>query len=368
MTKRILFCLLLYPLFNITLSNAQTAKFEPQDFELSGQTVQLGNNCFRLTPDREWSSGSLWNKKPIDLMNSFEMEIDVRLGCKDRDGADGIVFIFYPYPIRTGYQGEGMGFGGLEPSLGIELDTWENGHLGDPWYDHMAIMANGRVDHFHNLTSPVPIKVDKGDVENCQKHRLKVVWEAKSKVLEIFFNGDSRMKLNKDLVNTIFRGKSEVYWGFTAATGGSNNIHEICLEKLEITKVEYTEFDFATSMKLLKGDCMDLKNIEFESGSTNLKAESKKELNKLVKFMKFNSEHKLSLYAHTDSSGSESTNKSLSRKRANSIKNYLVGKGISEKRVVAHGMGEKYPKTSNSTEEGRKANRRIEICVSKPRA
>ncbi|MCR9286659.1 MAG: OmpA family protein [Bacteroidetes bacterium] len=368
MTKSTSSCLLIGLFFNIILSTAQITQFEPQDFELSGQTVRLGNNCFRLTPDREWSSGSIWNKKSIDLKNSFEMEIDVRLGCKDNDGADGIVFMFYPYTKRTGHQGEGMGFGGLKPSLGIELDTWRNEHLGDPWYDHLAILANGEVSHYWNLTEPVPIKSNKENVEDCRKHRLKVVWEANLKTLTIWFDGESRMKLKKDLVQHIFRGNSKVYWGFSAATGGSNNIHEICLEKLEITEVEYKEFDFATSMQLINGDCLDLENVAFDAGKTTLKPISKKQLDKLVAFLKFNSEHKLSLYAHTDSIGSESANKSISKKRAGTIKKYLVSKGIKENRIAAHGMGEKYPVTSNSSEAGRKQNRRVEICVSKPRA
>ena len=368
MTKKTLFSLLFLTVFNITLSQAQISKFTPEDFELSGQTVRLGDNCFRLTPDQQWSSGSLWNRSAIDLNNSFEMEIDVNLGCKDSDGADGIVFMFYPYSRRTGYQGEGMGFGGLRPSLGIELDTWENDHLGDPYYDHLAIMANGNVAHYHNLSAPVPIKSNRGNVEDCKNHRLKVRWKASIQTLSVFFDGDLRMSLKKDLVKDIFKGRSKVYWGFSSATGGFNNIHEICLEKLEITKVDSPEFKPETAKKLLKGDCIDLKNIEFEAGKTALKSESKKELNKLVVFLKDRPQYKLLLYGHTDSSGSRAVNKSLSEKRANAVKNYLISKGIKEKRIGAFGMGEDYPKTSNSTEAGRKENRRIQICVSKPRA
>ena len=78
MTRQILISLLLASLFNITLLNAQVQQFTPDDFEMSGQTVQLGNNCFRLTPQMNWSSGSLWHRHPIDLSHSFEMEIPVK--------------------------------------------------------------------------------------------------------------------------------------------------------------------------------------------------------------------------------------------------------------------------------------------------
>lgn len=66
---------------------------------------------------------------------------------------------------------------------------------------------------------------------------------------------------------------------------------------------------------------------------------------------------------HTDSIGPEQYNQGLSERRANSVKNYLVGKGIPADRIYAEGKGELQPVASNKTREGRAQNRRVEIEI-----
>ena len=69
------------------------------------------------------------------------------------------------------------------------------------------------------------------------------------------------------------------------------------------------------------------------------------------------------IVGHTDASGSDSYNQSLSERRASSVANYLKGQGVSEQRVIAIGMGELRPIADNSTSDGRQANRRVEITM-----
>lgn len=66
---------------------------------------------------------------------------------------------------------------------------------------------------------------------------------------------------------------------------------------------------------------------------------------------------------HTDSIGSEQYNQGLSERRANSVKNYLVTKGIAADRIYTEGKGESSPVASNATREGRAQNRRVEIEI-----
>ncbi|MFA7667826.1 MAG: OmpA family protein [Burkholderiaceae bacterium] len=66
---------------------------------------------------------------------------------------------------------------------------------------------------------------------------------------------------------------------------------------------------------------------------------------------------------HTDSIGSEQYNQGLSERRANSVKNYLVSKGIASDRIYTEGKGETSPIASNATREGRAQNRRVEIEI-----
>jgi len=65
----------------------------------------------------------------------------------------------------------------------------------------------------------------------------------------------------------------------------------------------------------------------------------------------------------TDSSGSSAYNQDLSRRRAISVSNYLVGQGVNFRRLVAQGFGERSPVASNATEQGRASNRRVEIHI-----
>ena len=66
---------------------------------------------------------------------------------------------------------------------------------------------------------------------------------------------------------------------------------------------------------------------------------------------------------HTDSIGTEQYNMGLSQRRANTVKEYLVSKGIPANRIYAEGKGESDPIASNATREGRAQNRRVEIEI-----
>ncbi|MFC3339090.1 outer membrane protein OmpA [Paracandidimonas soli] len=66
---------------------------------------------------------------------------------------------------------------------------------------------------------------------------------------------------------------------------------------------------------------------------------------------------------HTDSTGPEAYNQGLSERRANAVKDYLVGKGVPADRVYVEGKGETSPVASNATREGRAQNRRVEIEI-----
>ena len=64
---------------------------------------------------------------------------------------------------------------------------------------------------------------------------------------------------------------------------------------------------------------------------------------------------------HTDSTGSDEYNQSLSERRASAVANYISGRGVQSARLATRGYGESQPKASNTTEEGRSENRRVEI-------
>jgi outer membrane protein OmpA-like peptidoglycan-associated protein len=105
------------------------------------------------------------------------------------------------------------------------------------------------------------------------------------------------------------------------------------------------------------------KNILFITGSARLQSKSFKGLNDVVAIMKENPDMLLAIDGHTDNVGSDERNQVLSEQRANSVKNYLVSKGIEENRITATGYGESKPIADNNTAKGRQENRRSELTL-----
>ncbi|MCG8312045.1 MAG: OmpA family protein [Pseudomonadales bacterium] len=72
---------------------------------------------------------------------------------------------------------------------------------------------------------------------------------------------------------------------------------------------------------------------------------------------------RIKVSGHTDSQGSDSYNQTLSERRAESVLQYFVSKGVARGRLSAYGYGERYPVASNDTADGRAANRRVELEI-----
>ncbi|HMX04863.1 MAG TPA: OmpA family protein, partial [Chitinophagales bacterium] len=110
-------------------------------------------------------------------------------------------------------------------------------------------------------------------------------------------------------------------------------------------------------------EILTLKNIFFETASAEILPISEPELNKVVDLMKKNPGMQVRVNGHTDNIGTEIDNQKLSQNRANSVKAYLVSKGIEDARISTMGFGESKPIDTNANEVGRANNRRTEIEI-----
>jgi outer membrane protein OmpA-like peptidoglycan-associated protein len=108
---------------------------------------------------------------------------------------------------------------------------------------------------------------------------------------------------------------------------------------------------------------MAFDNLEFETGKDIIKEESKPSLDELATVLLKKSTWKLEISGHTDNVGDDNANMVLSKKRAESLKNYLVSKGVEATRLNALYFGETKPIADNNTPEGRKKNRRVEMKI-----
>ena len=118
--------------------------------------------------------------------------------------------------------------------------------------------------------------------------------------------------------------------------------------------------------KVQVGSRYILRNVYFDFDKTTLKEESYPELDKLYSFLIQNPKVKIEIDGHTDSKGSVEYNKQLSKGRSQSVKKYLVKKGIGPGRITSKGFGKSQPLVSNDDEEdGRELNRRTEFVITK---
>ena len=104
-----------------------------------------------------------------------------------------------------------------------------------------------------------------------------------------------------------------------------------------------------------------LDGVNFASGSAELNDNTKIILEKVVRTLKDYPEMKLEVNGYTDNTGSITFNMKISKRRAESVRNYLINQGIQAERLTANGYGPENPIASNSTKEGRTKNRRIEF-------
>lgn len=106
-------------------------------------------------------------------------------------------------------------------------------------------------------------------------------------------------------------------------------------------------------------------NLQFEVGKAIIKPQSFPSLDELAKVFVEQANWKLNIAGHTDNTGTEAFNNKLSKDRADSVKNYLVTKGVSADKITTEGFGSLKPIADNKTVEGRELNRRVEFTIIK---
>jgi len=105
--------------------------------------------------------------------------------------------------------------------------------------------------------------------------------------------------------------------------------------------------------------------IQFDTNSAEIKPVYDELIRRVANFMREYPNTEAVIEGHTDSRGADAYNQDLSRRRAESVKNYLVEKfGVSPARLTAVGYGESKPIADNDTKEGRQKNRRVVAVIS----
>jgi len=179
--------------------------------------------CFVLTPAINFQRGSVWRQASTELGSSFDKTFRVYLGSKD-SGSDGLVFVLQSAGLSAlGDAGGYLGYRGVSPSIGVEIDTYRNSW--DPTFDHLAVDLDGTIDHRGHPA--VQALASSENIEDGEEHELRVVWNAPAATLDVHLDGDERLLFTRDVGSEVFQG-ADVYWGFSAGTGSVNNLQYFC--------------------------------------------------------------------------------------------------------------------------------------------
>ena len=95
----------------------------------------------------------------------------------------------------------------------------------------------------------------------------------------------------------------------------------------------------------------------------NLTTQQRTDFSDIVYYLDNVAKSSLEVSGHTDNKGPDNVNKRLSRKRAEFVRDYLVGNGLSQRRLSARGYGPDRPIDTNDTDAGRAKNRRVEVTL-----
>lgn len=217
-------------------------------FTMNGnaQTLMVeGEECIQLTEEINDENGCAWSNTTINFTENFSLSLDYYFGS-NINGADGNTFTFQPSSSAAcGQDGGQLGAGGISNALSIEFDTYDNdnpSHIYDRLCDHVAIEVDG--DHMNGTPAAGPecAKANGDNIDDGGVYEVEITWDAASQTLKVFFDGVQRLTYTEDVINNVFGGASDVYWGATAATGGLNNEQYFCPSTITILPTELASF------------------------------------------------------------------------------------------------------------------------------
>jgi len=229
-------------------------------FVLNGNATIVEPKCsdstitYQLTPDLNNQAGEIWYPVRVSLAQRFDVQFEMYLGVKQYSvGADGICFVFQQQSVNAGSNGGGLGYMGITPSIAVEFDTYHN--AWDPLFCHTAIEKNGDVFHNdnsgNNLAGPLQLDPANPNLPDGNWHHMEIIWNPVSDSLTVYYDCTFRIAYQGDIIDSIFGGNPNVYWGFTAGTGGSDNVQQVCLAHSYLNNLRDTTVCRGNPVKLV---------------------------------------------------------------------------------------------------------------------
>lgn len=246
-------------------------------------------------------------------------------------------------------------------NLGLSVNTGGSdlGYHINAKGDKAYISSGGDIYVIDNPVRPEAVTVVKGKVYNQKTNEL-----ISANIIYSNLINDEELGIaisnpaNGEYKIALPRGKA---YSFLAEKEGFYSV----TENIDLTNLEeYQEINKDLYLSPVEvGQTVRLNNIFFVFGKADLKDESKYELDRLYSVLHSTPSLKIVIQGHTDNTGDDNFNQTLSEDRAKAVYEYLLSKGISANQILYKGFGETKPVKDNHTEQGRAYNRRVEFVV-----
>ena len=320
-------------IFDDDFSNERLGEF-PSRWDLLGGYAEVGSlegrKVISFTDDGYGEVQPLMKDQKHFLPDVFTLEFDLYLGTGEGDGfADNEWSLIFGNPDLPNWNGRVTW-----------VDLWFRPWGGDVTMRWTAQKPNGGDDNagekdlsMFNPDSPLK--------ENAWNH---FAFSFNKRAFKGYVNG-------LRIINIPSAKMSSHFWFLHSGAYKYG-----CISNVRLAKGAVPLYDrLASDGKIITYA------ITFETGKADLKPESMVEINRIAKLMQENPGLEFEVQGHCDATGSDKVNDPLSQKRAEAIVAALVEQGIAQARLTAVGKGSHQPIASNSTDEGRAKNRRVEF-------
>jgi hypothetical protein len=194
----------------------------------------VDGKVLRITPAQGGKSGSAFSQKTLnakDFSTSFKFRITNPGGtvfdCNTKVGADGFVFVVQSVSESIGGGGAGIGYSGINKSVGVEFDTWCNAGNKDPSSNHLGIVTLGNIAHASTTADVITITPDFDD------GNIWYAWvDYNGSTLEVRTNQTgvrpAQPTLSKQInIANLLGNVNSAFIGFTSGTGSDWGNHDI---------------------------------------------------------------------------------------------------------------------------------------------
>lgn len=245
----------------------------------------------RLTPATGQVFGSVFNREKVSLRAgggfstyfTFNISEPNASGTTPK-GADGIVFTLQTVSNSAGAAGGGLGYEGIQHSVGVEFDTFDNGDLlKDPSDNHIAVDYNGVVKHDQSGNpAAVPINKSQINFKSGNDVHAWIDYDSSAKKLYVYVSASGTRpaqptltQSNVDLPSKL--GADDIFVGFTASTGGSWENHDIKqwyftnkFEPIDLNSATYVEAPSNLSVNAAVYDTGSVQDAVYYKADVNL--------------------------------------------------------------------------------------------------